>query len=294
MKSAGAPVQSLLACMWLVWLASLVGCGNGGDRARDAASSPDASYGPCRSGTRCGARCVDTETDPEHCGGCGRTCVVPTAAPACQAGACAVGECEPGFADCNGSPDDGCERALDCVEGASCATTCGTTGTRSCADVCADTCVPPGESCNLADDDCDGSCEVGLPGCRIAMHRSSGPSGHFYTASREEAACCGMTVETYDYFYLSSVGVDGTQPLMRCLAPGGYHLYTTDTGCEMVAYEAQIGFIAMTPLCGAVPLYRLAHPGGDHFYTTSAPERDNAFTLGYTDRGVVGYVWTSP
>lgn len=133
-----------------------------------------------------------------------------------------------------------------------------------------------------------------MPGCRVAVHRSSGSAGHFYTTSRTEAACCGMTVESYDFFHLSSVGVDGTQPLFRCLAAGGYHLYTTDTGCEMAAYEGQMGFIARTPICGAVPLYRLFHPGGDHFYTHSAAERDYAVSIGYADRGVIGYVWLTP
>jgi hypothetical protein len=271
---------------------ALASCAAGGGRALDT-GAPDAT-GPCASGTRCGAVCVDVARDPEHCGGCGRTCVVPHAWPACEEGGCAIGACEPGWLDCDGDPDDGCERAADCTEGARCTTSCGTTGTRSCADACAPACTPPPEVCNLVDDDCDGACEAGLPGCRVAVHRSYGSSGHFYTTSRAEAACCGMTPEAYDFFHLSSIGIDGTQPLFRCLATGGYHLYTTDTGCEMAAYEGQMGFIARTPACGAVPLFRLRHPGGDHFYTHSAPERDHAVSIGYADLGVIGYVWLTP
>lgn len=276
----------------LVMALALASCAAGGGRALDT-GAPDAT-GPCASGTRCGAVCVDVARDPEHCGGCGRTCVVPHAWPACEEGGCAIGACEPGWLDCDGDPDDGCERAADCTEGARCTTSCGTTGTRSCADACAPACTPPPEVCNLVDDDCDGACEAGLPGCRVAVHRSYGSSGHFYTTSRAEAACCGMTPEAYDFFHLSSIGIDGTQPLFRCLATGGYHLYTTDTGCEMAAYEGQMGFIARTPACGAVPLFRLRHPGGDHFYTHSAPERDHAVSIGYADLGVIGYVWLTP
>ncbi len=211
-----------------------------------------------------------------------------------MAGSCGVGACDPGFADCNATATDGCERAIDCAEGASCTTACGSSGVRSCADACAPACTPPAETCNLVDDDCDGTCDAALPGCRIAVHRSSGATGHFYTTSRTEAACCGMTVEAYDFYYLSSVGVDGTQPLFRCIAAGGYHLYTTDTACEMAGYEGQLGFIARTPLCGAVPLYRLRSAAGDHFYTHSAPERDYAISIGYADLGIIGYVWLSP
>jgi hypothetical protein len=277
---------------WLVL--GLSACANGHDRASDAGRADAGPNVRCDEGERCGAECVDTQTDPDHCGGCGRTCVVPNATSGCAAGACAVGTCTPGYVDCNADPDDGCERTMDCEAGASCTTSCGTTGTTVCADVCAPSCAPPAELCNLLDDDCDGACESGLPGCRVAVHRSSGPNGHFYTSNRDEAACCSMTVESYDFFYLSAIPVDGTQPFFRCLASDGHHLYTTDTGCEMAAGEGQMGFIARTPLCGATPLYRLFHPGGDHFYTTSAPERDSAIGLGYQDRGIIGYVWTTP
>jgi hypothetical protein len=278
----------------LLWLVCLAACANGHDRPTDGGGRADAGANVrCDDGERCGAVCVDTNADPDHCGGCGRTCVIPNATSACEAGACAVGTCRPGFVDCNADPNDGCERAIECAEGASCATACGTTGSTRCDDVCTPVCAPPAESCNLIDDDCDGACEAGLPGCRLAVHRSNGPNGHFYTTSRDEAACCSMSVESYDFFFLSALGIDGTSPLMRCLAPDGHHLYTTDTGCEGVAYEGQMGFVARSAVCGAVPLYRL-FLGGNHFYTTSAPERDSAIASGYEDRGIVGYVWTTP
>jgi hypothetical protein len=248
----------------------------------------------CTSGTRCGARCVDTMSDAENCGGCGRTCVVPHAAGVCALGVCGVGACESGYSDCNGMSADGCEVQVECTRGASCMTECGSTGTVQCDAACAPSCVAPAETCNLIDDDCDGTCDAGLAGCRIPVHRSVGPGGHFYTIDRTEAACCGMTVETYDYFHLASIGVDGTQPLFRCLDGAGRRIYTTDTACEMVAGEGQLGFIATSALCGAVPLYRMRSAGGDHFYTTSAAERDSAMGIGYAYVGITGYVWLTP
>lgn len=55
---------------------------------------------------------TNTDTDPDNCGACGRTC--PTGSDAFHfRRACVNGECQPfcraEYADCNGSPDDGCE-----------------------------------------------------------------------------------------------------------------------------------------------------------------------------------------
>jgi hypothetical protein len=56
---------------------------------------------------------VDTDHDPQHCGGCtAQPCVVPNAAPDCAAGHCAVRSCNTGFGDCNGLAGDGCEANL--------------------------------------------------------------------------------------------------------------------------------------------------------------------------------------
>ncbi len=47
-----------------------------------------------------------------HCGMCGRACALPNAAETCTSGECALGACDPSFADCNSVPSDGCERDL--------------------------------------------------------------------------------------------------------------------------------------------------------------------------------------
>jgi hypothetical protein len=70
--------------------------------------------------TRCGDECVDVLVDVTNCGGCGHRCPGPAAprpgrpgggSPACAAGQCTY-TCFPGFADCDGDSDNGCEANL--------------------------------------------------------------------------------------------------------------------------------------------------------------------------------------
>jgi hypothetical protein len=85
---------------------------------RDGDSS---DAGPCpmttATTTRCSGSCTDTQTDPRHCGGCGRAC---RPGFACAAGACA-NQCATGFLSCNGECIDPqtearfCGASLDCM-----------------------------------------------------------------------------------------------------------------------------------------------------------------------------------
>jgi hypothetical protein len=57
--------------------------------------------------------CADTANDPLHCGGCMGQCPPPQNAPrTCVGGQCVLGQCNPGFGDCNANPADGCEADL--------------------------------------------------------------------------------------------------------------------------------------------------------------------------------------
>jgi hypothetical protein len=223
--------------------------------------------------------------------------VVARAEAACVAGECAVGLCEAGFLDCNADATDGCEMADACTTGAMCSTACGSTGVLDCTNRCTPACVAPAESCNSVDDDCNGACDEGaMAGCRRPVHRVNTTRGHFYTIDRAEAERAG-TVEAYDFFWVYAADTGGMSSLFRCIKPDGTHLYTTDTGCEMVGFEGTMGFVYRTGTerCGAIPLYRLyLASSNDHFYTTSAPERDYAITLGYVDQGVAAFVWQGP
>ena len=68
-----------------------------------------AGYTECVPG---GAGCVDTSSDPNHCGGCNQPCVLDNATAICSSGTCHIQACDPGFGDCNGVADDGCEHFL--------------------------------------------------------------------------------------------------------------------------------------------------------------------------------------
>ncbi len=111
---------------------------------------------------------------------CSASCRVPTG-----------GGCSPPAEACNGRDDD-CDTAIDdgfaCIQGAvgiACVTTCGSTGTGICGVGCdvpgPASCIPPIESCNGADDDCDGgidesfACVRGAPG--IACTTTCGSAG---------------------------------------------------------------------------------------------------------------------
>jgi hypothetical protein len=80
----------------------------------------------CLDGTTdCSGACVDPTSDPRHCGGCGRRCTAPPNAVAtCMGGACSF-ECDPGFADCDGRAENGCESTLrDLANCGRCGATC--------------------------------------------------------------------------------------------------------------------------------------------------------------------------
>lgn len=248
----------------------------------------------------CGQLCADLQSDPSNCGECGRSCVIEDGTAACDAGQCALGSCDVGRADCDGSLGNGCETVVDCTAGSACTTACNTTGTLGCGDPCAPACSAPAESCNAIDDDCDGACDQGpLPGCRVGVQRAIGGIGHFYTADPNEVGALGLTLEAADFFFVYPEAVDGLVPLFRCIKPstGGRRFLTSSTDCEgTAAPELTLGFVAPDARCGAIELYRLYAPGSDdHFYTTSAAERDNAIAMyGYQDQGVAGHVFTAP
>ena len=63
--------------------------------------------------TCCKSTCVNPTDDLMNCGGCGVVCSVANGAPACVGRACAIGGCNAGWDDCNGSVRDGCETNTD-------------------------------------------------------------------------------------------------------------------------------------------------------------------------------------
>lgn len=228
----------------------------------------------------CGIQCVDLQTDPQNCGKCGVTCVIPHAEAACGAGQCALGECDGGWFDCDGDLLNGCEQQL------------------APGQMCGLVCKPDKpEACNQFDDNCDGQCDEGaLPGCRQPVHRASSPTlGHFYTLDANEAMSGDFKPEAINFYWLYTNPGMGLVPFHRCLKGDGRRFYTTSPTCENAGpSEGILGHIATDPSCGGTPLFRL-YGNSDHFYTTSEVEKNNAVSMyGYNFEGIAGFVWPGP
>jgi len=223
---------------------------------------------------------VNLESDPENCGVCGVSCIVAHAIPSCSAGVCGLGDCLPGYGDCDNDIDNGCE--LELAQGEACPLIC-------------DPQTP--ETCNLFDDNCNEACDENLAGCRHGVHRANSPTlGHLYTTDLPEAMSGDYSLEIENFFYMYSQVQDGLVALHRCLLGNGKRFYTTSASCEGAGTsEGVLGHLGGEQTCGSVPLFRLYHSNYGHFYTTSAPERDNAVdNLGYKFESTVGYVWQAP
>ncbi|HEY1956272.1 MAG TPA: hypothetical protein VGH28_11685 [Polyangiaceae bacterium] len=99
----------------------------------ETTSTETMSFQACTSTqTSCGAKCVDTKSDPDNCGSCGNSCNGGSclegscqsttgggSCGSCQAGA-NTGECASPYAQCTGE----CKSLLSCVEGCAGDTTC--------------------------------------------------------------------------------------------------------------------------------------------------------------------------
>ncbi len=167
-------------------------CGNvcpGGTTAR--CQGGFCSECSCAAGTaNCNRDCSDAcetriDNDLKNCGACGRTCSLPHATAACTAGACAVGRCEPGWGDCDGKPDNGCETDLTrsgdhC---GACGRGCGSGG------LCAAGTCEAG-MCSSSVRDCDGSPANGCEADVDSDPRNCGACGRACrTAPNEQTTC---------------------------------------------------------------------------------------------------------
>ncbi|XYH95861.1 hypothetical protein ACMHYB_50055 [Sorangium sp. So ce1128] len=95
---------------------------------------------------------VDLAADPENCGTCGGLCTVANGTGKCTATGCAIDSCEPGFADCGGGYDDGCETSTQ-------------TSLSHCGG-CGDTCTVAGGTPKCEGGDCEvRTCNSGMGDC---------------------------------------------------------------------------------------------------------------------------------
>jgi hypothetical protein len=115
---------------------------------------------------------VDLRTDVANCGACGTGCMMlPNATGACKTGHCAIGMCNPGFADCDGLSANGCETAVssDIRNCGACARLCtAPNGTPACMNgSCAIAACNPGfADCNMnVMDGCEASVSNDVLNC---------------------------------------------------------------------------------------------------------------------------------
>lgn len=140
--------------------------------------------------TQCGMRCVNTESDPAHCGGCDMPCVLEHAVGTCAMSTCNVDRCDTGFEDCNGIAPDGCEveLATDPMHCGECTNACtfpNAMATCTAGSCTLGSCLPGFEDCN--GDRADG-CEINT----AADEANCGRCGDPCPGSR---TCCSGTCQ---------------------------------------------------------------------------------------------------
>ena len=183
-------------------------CGSAGTRACTAGCTWDACVAPVEA---CNGRDDDCDTmadDGFECAaGAVATCTTScgsTGTRSCSA-SCAWQPCVPPPEACNGR-DDNCDTQVDetseCVPGSTqaCTLSCGSTGQRNCSAACTwDACVPPAETCNGRDDDCDTAVDEGfecLVGTSSGCTASCGTAGTRDCSSRCTWGACTPPAET--------------------------------------------------------------------------------------------------
>ena len=179
-------------------LSLLAACGDGDvDDVPFDSGTRDVGPVPCGPGRQmCGAICVDTQRDTDHCGACGRMC---SSEQLCVAGACAeVAACPPGQALCAdacvdvlantahcGRCDAVCAGGAACMDGACAIDSCAIGQTR-CEDVCVDISADSAHcgGCGLA-------CEEGQS-CRAGSCATSCADGQAYCMNDDGGRCIDL------------------------------------------------------------------------------------------------------
>jgi hypothetical protein len=143
----------------------------------------------------------------------------------------------------------------------------------------------------------------GISGAKVPMYRAvntQSNGGHSYSVNSGELSGPNMKMEGPAGYVLSSQA-PGTLPLYRLVNANGDNWLTTDAGEKASAMSAGyrdggiIGYIATSQVSGSEPFYRMATSnGGVHFYTSSAGEKAQVLGQGgWSDQGVLGYIWSS-
>ncbi|MBI5534379.1 MAG: hypothetical protein HY898_16770 [Deltaproteobacteria bacterium] len=158
---------------------------------------------------------VNTSSDLANCGACKLVCAaLPHASTACVGSVCEVASCDTGYADCNGSSSDGCEKNVqtDTLNCGGCSVECNLTNAN--ATCSAGKCVLA--SCKSGFADCDA---VATNGCEKDI-----------LTDAENCGVCGTVCQ----FTNALAGcVNGACDIVSCLAGWGNCDGIKSNGCEM-------------------------------------------------------------
>ncbi|MBN1774216.1 MAG: hypothetical protein JXB32_23355, partial [Deltaproteobacteria bacterium] len=150
--------------------------------------------------------------------------------------------------------DTVCDEGFPCCAGTSgsCTTTCGSTGTRTCTSSCAwGTCMPPAETCNGIDDDCDTVADNGdlcgplphaatstcvsaqcVPVCDAGWGNCDGVASNGCETSLCTTTNCGACGTGCSLAHATATCVTGTCAVSGCNAGWGDCNVTAADGCE--------------------------------------------------------------
>src|SRR5262249_42473571 len=134
---------------------------------------------------------VNLQTSVGNCGGCGNACSAPNGTPGCSAGSCTVASCNAGFANCNGSPLDGCEVSTNTSVG-----NCGGCGNACTVANGTPSCVLGScgiASCNAGFQNCNGSVADGCEINTVTSVGNCGACGNVCTAPNGTPTCVNST-----------------------------------------------------------------------------------------------------
>jgi streptogramin lyase len=194
-SSVARVVGSVVVLTGLAW-----GCGSSGDATSvsGGTSTTTTTTTTCKAGeVACGGACVDTSSDPTHCGACGTTCAP---GQACEKGACTLACAKPTTkcgdacvdtasdrASC-GACGKACKAGEVCSKGA-CALSC-QAGLTDCAGSCVDV-----KSDRAHCGACDKACKAGevcsKGACALSCQDGLVECGGVCTDTKADRASCG-------------------------------------------------------------------------------------------------------
>ncbi len=230
----------------------------------------------------------------------------------CHAATCGDGEVWTGHEECDDgdtSSGDGCDSSCvveycgddivqpgigeECESGVqSCTTSCDTTGQKSCQSCEWGSCQPPTDTCNAADDDCDGT--IDTTSCLNTVYRFYNPTtgDHMFKVD-DTSPDPGYVSEAGNNWKVYASQVSGTWALYQVSNGTDHMLSSSSTEGSAVGYslDRTIGYVGSPGIfsaAGLTPsvLCRYYNPdNGDHFTYV-----DGSFT-GYNKEACAAAVW---